>query len=624
MKIKDINIQEISNYPKEKLNTLRREVFADNELVEIPSILLPDVFESSYYFISYSHKDFRFVYDDILSLEEGGLNIWYDRGIPAGKKWKDIANDYMFPSECRGVIFYLSENSILSDAVIDEIKYAKKLKKAVIIIMLPFLNDYSYKGESTLNKYYSAHQVAVILKENGLSIDDKKINELLDLIPEEELYLPYNMEKSTKIEKIIKNAPDIPDFECGFMKDPFEKKKTNGLIVTKLNNYKISRIDENSFPIGKKEIKKIRFATGVCANAQLLESITIPSKYEVEIGGFAFYGCKSLTDIAIEKYHHGVIGEYAFSGCSSIENINIYDCAIIKSKAFLACNSLKRVTLNRVFRVMSEAFSNNKNLEYVDLGCAIEVGDNAFARCPNLKEVIISNEARYGGTVFSENESIERIDLDFSKIGGGSITDWTFAEMYGLKEANIVNGDWVDSNYIPEDLFFECKNLRKVSYKFNNEEEITISIYAFSGCHKLKEVDINSKATKICSKAFFECKSLDTLFSKEKGTLDLSGVKELEDRVFTSCAFKKIFIGYQLEQIGYDSFADCKKLKEIHINNNKINQDILTNALGKSDTTRNIDVYFRGKIEEFVVEEKTNNNYVLNVHCIDGDIQINI
>ena len=53
MKIKDINIQEISNYPKEKLNTLRREVFVDNELVEIPSILLPDVFESSYYFISY-------------------------------------------------------------------------------------------------------------------------------------------------------------------------------------------------------------------------------------------------------------------------------------------------------------------------------------------------------------------------------------------------------------------------------------------------------------------------------------------------------------------------------------------------------------------------------------------
>ena len=83
----------------------------------------------------------------------------------------DIANDYMFPSECRGVIFYLSENSILSDAVIDEIKYAKKLKKAVIIIMLPFLNDYSYKGESTLNKYYSAHQVAVILKENGQDID---------------------------------------------------------------------------------------------------------------------------------------------------------------------------------------------------------------------------------------------------------------------------------------------------------------------------------------------------------------------------------------------------------------------------------------------------------------------
>lgn len=627
MKIKDINVSELTSFSKERLNTIRREVLFDNELVEIPSILLPDVFESSYYFVSYSHKDFRDVYSDIITLEEGGLNVWYDRGIPAGKNWKDIANDYMFPSECRGVIFYLSESSILSDAVIDEIRYAKKLNKRVIVIMLPFTHEYIHNGEITKGKYYSAFQMGKILQENHLDISDDKLNELSSLIPDEELYLPYNMTSSMKIEKIVKSAPDIPPFECVEVESDFISYKKKGLIVTKLNNYKISKIDDTILPLNNETIGRIRFATGVCANAQLLESIEIPSSYGVDIGNFSFYGCMSLSNINIGKFYHGVIGEYAFCGCPSLKEVYLHDVALIKSKAFLRCANLKRVTLEGNVKIINEAFQNNRNLEYVDLGHAIEVRDSAFADCPKLKEVKYSSRARYGQAVFENNEGIETIDLNLKQgIGSGSVDEWTFAYMHGLKDARLVLGDWYNQDKVLGDLFFECENLERVDITFHeNTSKTVIENYAFSGCFKLKEVKLSAKPIKICSKSFFECKELDTLFSEEKGTLDLSGVEELEDRVFVSTKFEKILIGYQLTKIGYSAFQDMKELKEIHINNNVINQDIISSALGKIEETKTIEIYFRGTKEEFVSEDKPQGyNYILKVHCGDGDIEISI
>ena len=39
-------------------------------------------------FVCYSHQDTEHVYPEIEKWHEGGYRIWYDEGIPAGRKWR--------------------------------------------------------------------------------------------------------------------------------------------------------------------------------------------------------------------------------------------------------------------------------------------------------------------------------------------------------------------------------------------------------------------------------------------------------------------------------------------------------------------------------------------------------
>ena len=621
MKIKDLNISELKKYSKETLNKIRREILLDNELIEIPSILLPDVFDSSYYFVSYSHNDFRLVYKDIISLEENGLNIWYDKGIPAGKHWKKTMNDFMFPNECRGVIFYLSENSLLSNAVIDEIEYAKKAKKTIIIIMLPFERDFIYQNESTLGKYYSAHTMANILKENGFDISDTKLNDINELIPDELLYLALNMDSSTKAEKISNSAPDIPDFEIAFNDAPFYDGKDE-LVFLKLNNYKIDEINDSHLPLDELKSNKIRFSTGVCANAQLLESINFSGKYRISVGHFAFYGCKSLKDIKLGSSEYETIGEYAFSNCSSIKEVDIHGHCLINKRAFSRCNSLRKVIFNdRWQKIMDYAFANNENLETVDLCHALEVRDCAFGNCPKLKNVIFSSEAHYMGAVFENNYGITEINLNLQD---GRLEEYVFSRMHGLKKAEIVVNEKVQAlSNVPGDLFFSCENLETVKMIFKFKLN-SIDDYAFASCFNLKNVEFDLKPKKIKYKAFDECKNLDTLFSSEKGTIDLTEITSVEPCAFSGCNFKKLIIGKCTKTIGDYAFGECQNLEEIYIQNEKINERILLSILSKNASLKSI--YFCGSIQEFKskTEPDFDNGLFVDVFCNNGNTIIKI
>lgn len=86
-------------------------------------------------FISYSHKD-RAAVDKIDSFldEQDGFDVWFDRGLTPGevfrKKIAEVIRDSGY------FIIMLSEASVQSDWVIDEVEYAKKLHKKILPIWL--------------------------------------------------------------------------------------------------------------------------------------------------------------------------------------------------------------------------------------------------------------------------------------------------------------------------------------------------------------------------------------------------------------------------------------------------------------------------------------------------------
>ena len=85
-------------------------------MADVPQGVLPKSHKENYYFVSYSHKDFKLVLKDILLLESLGVNIWYDSEMHIGENWREIAQLYISKFQCAGVIFYLTENSIRSAA----------------------------------------------------------------------------------------------------------------------------------------------------------------------------------------------------------------------------------------------------------------------------------------------------------------------------------------------------------------------------------------------------------------------------------------------------------------------------------------------------------------------------
>ena len=78
--------------------------------------------EDAYAFVSYSHKDYEFVFNEIDRFNKQGLNIWYDEGIAPGNEWLAEIGRALFGASL--FIVFISENSVSSKFVRKEITYA--------------------------------------------------------------------------------------------------------------------------------------------------------------------------------------------------------------------------------------------------------------------------------------------------------------------------------------------------------------------------------------------------------------------------------------------------------------------------------------------------------------------
>ena len=75
-----------------------------------------------YCFVCYAHKDSDNVYADLSLLNEKGIKLWYDEGIPAGSSWRaEIAGAIQ---GCSKLLFFISEASLTSSHCLREVDFA--------------------------------------------------------------------------------------------------------------------------------------------------------------------------------------------------------------------------------------------------------------------------------------------------------------------------------------------------------------------------------------------------------------------------------------------------------------------------------------------------------------------
>lgn len=120
---KNRSFQEFSSEAfQEKLDTILKSEKAANCPPPNPN-LRPG---RKYFFISYNHKDFRSVYCDLLELYRRKVPFQYDQAFPFGERWDEAVKPLIQSDDCVGVLFYISQNTLSSDAVEKECELLKR------------------------------------------------------------------------------------------------------------------------------------------------------------------------------------------------------------------------------------------------------------------------------------------------------------------------------------------------------------------------------------------------------------------------------------------------------------------------------------------------------------------
>lgn len=463
---------------------------------------------SDYYFISYSHKDYKQVYSDIYALQAEGVNIWYDRAMPAGESWERTAEKYIRPSRCAGVVFYVSENSLLSPAIHKEIEFAKQCGKSCLTINLP-LDD----GES-----YSARQMLDIMIANGAQIPADKYNFIAQTFNDDVLYLPYLQSAEHKAEKILRlEKPQLFEYTIS---ETYGIKKAALLGVNDIDitEFKYEDCDVVDTQTGE-QCRVTEIGQCAFANCRNLKSVQLKTGlHPIYQGTFfirdnAFYACKSLTDIDVPYFTEQSIGEMAFAKCSSLQSISLSGSIIdIGEKTFSFCSNLQEVNLT-CERVVIDKYAFEKCISLTSINMPTDteiINDGVFYGCEKLEKVELTAKIiKIGFSAFGGCKSLQSVVMPDSvtELGGQAYRNCT-----NLTTVHLSKG----LTEIGSGAFEYCRKLKIITIPNNVK---TIESSAFNRCTGLVSITIGNKVQTIRQFAFGFCGGRNKVKVVYKGTV---------------------------------------------------------------------------------------------------------
>lgn len=408
----------------------------------------PDA-DDGYYFISYSHKDYKKVFRDIIDFQKNGLKIWYDRGLESGKSWINEVKKKISSYYCRGVIFYISENYLASESCMLELEHVLKLlNKACLFVTL----------DGELGKDEQCRLYAPLLEH---APDDAAMLDVLLLCNDE---LAYEADIGRKI-AYIECFREPALLEYTFIHG------TNNPIFQAYNMF-----------LGRSAL-----VSGIIDKN--VRSVTIP---------------RTISHNGKTYKVHGIQGN-AFSHCEQLEQVSLGDNWImIMEDAFVHCPMLKRVCLGKPGRIagtkvgmIQKCFLNCPQAELV-------LSDGEVSYNGTFKNRLDITEADFGGKVhlsgdcFSGCASLKSARLYKKDL----MSEKMFYNCGSLEQVSIAKSN--RSRWLTQ-TFYHCKSLRSVTLP---PKLRTIGKQAFAGCTSLQEIVIPKKVKAFEPTAFEGCTAL--------------------------------------------------------------------------------------------------------------------
>lgn len=94
--------------------------------------------DEPYLFVCYAHRDAAVVFPLLTCLRDCGYRIWYDEGIDPGNEWpEELAVRIV---GCRRFLVFLSEAAVKSRHVRNEINFAVKSSKSMVVVQLELVD----------------------------------------------------------------------------------------------------------------------------------------------------------------------------------------------------------------------------------------------------------------------------------------------------------------------------------------------------------------------------------------------------------------------------------------------------------------------------------------------------
>jgi len=494
---------------------------------------LPPVQSEEYYFVSYSHKDYKKVYRDILLLQEAGVSIWYDRGLPPGVDWAEMAREAIDKHACAGVIFYVSAHSVTSGAIAKEMEYVQARGKDFLSINLP---DDDGEVMSALE---------LLQKHAGDGLDEKKRELFRTLFHKDVTFVPYGAPIENKVEKLqMLKRPPLFDFV---------RTQSNTAEIVAINSVDVRHLSiPATVEIDGEELAVSGIADCALANCDSLVSVQLPPSLR-HLCTYAFHNCKVLSEINLE--HVTYIGDQCFKNCKSLKSVTLNEAVLLQRApfAFTDLDEINVLTRDGKVENYGNVLTKFLELRITTLGCK-------------------NSELPYGTLGIKKwafaFSGIEALSLPRTL---RSIDEYAFSYTEKLRSIIIP-----EIEELGEAAFLYSKKLEEVIFREGKLKEIRKN--AFAGCEALHTVELPTGLERICDYAFDSCVGLakinlphglteigQSAFSRA-GLTELTippNVKTIGDGAFRYCKLKELRIPASVKEIGHFAFSDNPDLERV-------------------------------------------------------------